>query len=406
MNRILLSVTLLCCICLFSKAQNVAFNPRNDSTLFHILSNHDSLIDKVINNPSKYNFQLIYTRINRNSNKINISTFSINEGNQYYNPASLIKFPLALVALEKMTSLKDSGISILDSLVLNTCSCDYGTNKYVSNHKNPTLLQFLREMMIMSNNNAYNLFFDFIGRDVINTRMKLMGIENIQMKNRFTSGCSEEDNQISGGLRFKNTKSYNSFLIPCLKSTRHWSIDSSKYPTILESQIATKKTIINNRKNNSENNYVSLMQAHKLMINLMIPSANLFQNNFIIDSNYKNEFIKALGSYPRELENSEYDTAHLADYYYKFFIDPSIMQTKENKIRVYNKVGLASGFVSDVSYFFDSTNNIEYFISGALLSKKAFSNENNYNDFGIHLLRKIGGLIYKNELDNSHVNSK
>jgi hypothetical protein len=390
------------CFLFFIKASNAQallnFETNDDTTLQHILLHKDPLLDKVLENPSKYYFQLIYTKVEKSDNKNNYHTYSINQGNQYYYPASLIKFPLAFVALEKLTALKDSGVGINDHISVNTCSCDFATDNYVSKHKNPTMLQFLREMMIMSNNDAYNLYFDFVGRDLFNSRMHSMNIFDIQMKNRFTGGCGEDRNKAFGGLSFNKNNASKAFTIPCFKSIQNWMIDSIKYPTFFESTSYYKKKIITNRQNNAANNYVSLLQSHQLIINLMHPSAKLYINDFKIDVEYKNEFIKALGSFPRELENSSYDTANLADYYYKFFIDPKVIRTKDNSIRVYNKVGLASGFVSDVSYFYDSTNQIEYFISAAILSKKANSDINNYNDFGIPILRKIGGLIYTEEL--------
>jgi hypothetical protein len=390
-----------------SNAQSLLnFEATSDSTLYHILLNKDPLLDQVLKNPSKYYFQLIYTKVEKHADKINYHTYSINQGNQYYYPASLIKFPLAFVALEKLTALKDSGVHIDDSISVNTCSCDFATNNYVAKHKHPTMLQFLREMMVMSNNDAYNLYFDFVGRDLLNSRMHAMDIFDIQMKNRFTGGCGEENNKAFGGIVFNKNSYREDIKIPCSASIQNWEIDSIIYPTFFESKSYYKKKMITNRQNNAANNYVSLLQAHKLLINLMHPSAKLYQNDFKIDDAYKNEFIKALGSFPRELENSSYDTANLADYYYKFFIDPKVIQTNENKIRVYNKVGLASGFVSDVSYFYDSTHQIEYFISAAILSKKANSNENNYNDLGIPVLRKIGGLIYTDELYNKTTEKK
>jgi len=390
-----------------SNAQSLLnFEATSDSTLYHILLHKDPLLDQVLKNPSKYFFQLIYTKVEKHGDKINYHTYSINQGNQYYYPASLIKFPLAFVALEKLTALKDSGVNINDRISVNTCSCDFASNNYVSKHKNPTMLQFLREMMIMSNNDAYNLYFDFVGRDLFNSRMQSMNIFDIQMKNRFTGGCGEENNKSFGGITFNKNNADKAYTIPCSKSIQNWIIDSIKYPTFFESKSYYKKKVITNKQNNAANNYVSLHQSHQLLINLMHPSAQLYQNDFKIDASYKNEFIKAIGSFPRELENSSYDTAKLADYYYKFFIDPKVIQTKDNSIRIYNKVGLASGFVSDVSYFYDSTHQIEYFISAAILSKNANSNENNYNDFGIPILRKIGGLIYTDELYNKTTEKK
>jgi hypothetical protein len=95
------------------------------------------------------------------------------------------------------------------------------------------------------------------------------------------------------------------------------------------------------------------------------------------------------------------DFSKTPDYYYKFFLDPKAHNTQAGKLRIYNKVGLASGYLSDVSYFEDQENGISFFLSAAILAKKdgiVGGGKNNYFDFGMPVLRKIGTLIYNYEM--------
>ena len=68
----------------------------------NILSNKDSL-----------NVQVIYTQINRskkNQPSFTDYTFNINKNNYFY-PASTVKLPIALLALEKLNDLNMAGVN-------------------------------------------------------------------------------------------------------------------------------------------------------------------------------------------------------------------------------------------------------------------------------------------------------
>ena len=109
-----------------------------------------------------------------------------------------------------------------------------------------------------------------------------------------------------------------------------------------------------------------------------------------------------MGDKPRELLQAQADYTDTADNYYKFFWDSDFTKTIKNKLKIYNKVGLSGGFLSDVSYFEDQENDIYFFLSAAIYAKKDGITNNgvyNYYDFGIPVLRKIGTLIYRHELD-------
>ena len=136
-------------------------NQVNDDLLLNLLCGKDIQLDEVLNNPGKYQFQLIYVKVEEKDNKFTFAKRSLFEDQYYFYPASLIKLPLAFVGLEQLSKLKDTGVHMNSKISLNTCSCDKASNSYVNKHKNPTFGQFLREMMIMSNNDAYNFFFDF-----------------------------------------------------------------------------------------------------------------------------------------------------------------------------------------------------------------------------------------------------
>ena len=282
---------------------------------------------------------------------------------------------------------------------LKTCSCDKASDSYVKKSQNPNLEQFLREMLIMSDNDAYNLFFDLVGIDRCNTRLRQMGYDGIILKSRFVAGCGR--NRLSGGFEFLNESDSVVYSIPCDSSVSDFSA-VSLYPTASGRYHYEGKKKVSGPKDYSGSNFVRLADAHNLMTRLFYPEIiSDPEALFRFDDNYRQMLKSALGDFPRELLLAKQDFSKIPDHYYKFFLDPKVMKTSDGNLRIYNKVGLASGFLSDVSYFEDKENDIRFFLSAAIFAKKdgtVGGGPNNYFDLGMPALRKIGSLIYHYEL--------
>src|SRR5687767_2691063 len=75
-------------------------------------NNNDPVVKKVIADPSAYRLQLIYTRIDRDgNNRPAFTNFYYGDTAAYFNPASMVKLPLAILALEKLNLLNKPGVN-------------------------------------------------------------------------------------------------------------------------------------------------------------------------------------------------------------------------------------------------------------------------------------------------------
>lgn len=382
-------------------------NNNSDSFLLRILNTGDTAISKLLSNQSRYQFQLIYTQVSRKNNQIKFEEHSLNENKFYFNPASVVKLPLLLLALEKLTMLKVKGIDLDTKIGIHTCSCDLDTDGYVAKSKNPTFRQFLRELIIMSDNDAYNLLVDFVGYDYFNRRYRELGYDGFILKKRFTSKCNLEQNKWNGGLSFYDSKNNLLYEQECDSSKEFYFVDTTKYVLTAGVSHLENGILIKGSKDFSGNNYLNFSQMNHFFKDLFIPEK--FNLSFKIDSNYKVAFFDALKDYPSSLMSSNYNLTDVPDWYYKFFIDSNVMDTRNDEFDVYNKVGIAGGFISDFSHVVDETNGIDYYLCASMLSKKddvVNNGINNYFDFGIPVFRKIGALIYKYELHDKGYQKK
>ncbi|MDP1843839.1 MAG: hypothetical protein Q8K64_10495, partial [Sediminibacterium sp.] len=103
--------------------------------------------------------------------------------------------------------------------------------------------------------------------------------------------------------------------------------------------------------------------------------------------------------YPSETDYPKYNDSLFYDSYVKFFFLDSTHQMPKH-IRVFNKVGWAYGFLTDVSYVIDVKNNIEYMLSATIyVNSDEVLNDSkyDYDEIGQPFMKQLGESIYKYE---------
>ena len=108
-----------------------------------------------------------------------------------------------------------------------------------------------------------------------------------------------------------------------------------------------------------------------------------------------------MSTLPRESKAPVYDTADYWDAYVKFLLYGSEKGTLPNNIRIFNKVGDAYGFLTDVAYIVDFKTNTEFMLSATIYcnSDGIFNDDKyNYETIGFPFMKNLGQVIYKYEL--------
>ena len=141
-----------------------------------ILKSNDKSIKTVIDAFEKYEIQVIYTQVDRDSlNFPYLKTYRFNaDAYNYFYPASVVKLPVALLALEKLNSLKKrhkeltrkSNFKISDSF-----NFDKLNNKEIKNSDN-SIEKCIKEIFVVSDNKAFNDLYEFLGSNKINKSLE------------------------------------------------------------------------------------------------------------------------------------------------------------------------------------------------------------------------------------------
>ncbi len=140
-----------------------------------------SQLKTILDQPDTFRYQLIYTKIDRDkNNKPHFTQYKLQVNREeYFNPASMVKIPLAFMALEKMNKLKSNGIDEY-SPILTDCSFSGQfavTTDTSAENGLPSLAHYIKKVFLVSNNDAYNRLYEFLGQQYLNERLWKNGIQ-------------------------------------------------------------------------------------------------------------------------------------------------------------------------------------------------------------------------------------
>jgi hypothetical protein len=355
-------------------------------------------IYKVLFNPREYKLQIIYTQVNRDkNNKISFTNYSFGDSSSYFYPASLVKLPVAALSLEKLNSL--GGVVDRNSILETRVRC---LDKSDTTNTRSTIADYITEMMVMSDNNAFNPLYEFLGQEYINLRLQEMGYKKARIIQRFAS-CDEEEQRKTGPFQFIDTVCHEVLYGEGVKVNGTVMTNSFKDPKIGKKYIEGKK-LIKKPKDFTYANAITLKELTDILISIIYPEAVSPQRRFDIKPDDLTFLKKAMSMLPRETDREAWhDSIAYYDGFRKFLMYADIPEKIPENIRIFNKVGLAYGFTSDCAYIVDYKNKVEFFLSTVIYTNKdGILNDGKYEytSIGLPFVAQLGRVIYGYELEN------
>ncbi len=378
---------------------------KTDSLMLLILDCSRTPVSKqVLKDPKSFRVQIIYTQINRNKqNKPSFKNYYYHyDAAAYFNPASMVKMPLAFLSLEKLNHLKNLGIDKFSSMAYDS---SYQGQKImlkdsVSENGLPSIATFIKRAFLISENDPYNRMYQFMGQEAINKILVDKGYNHLRITRQFM-GFSEDQNRHTNPIRFINKEG-------ALIYDQPGAYNQIPFDFNMEFKVGNgyrnkKDSIINEPFDFTKHNYVPLEYFQQLLQSILFPSSVPLKKGFGISKQDRNFLLQYLSQYPSETNYPKYDTSLFYDSYAKFFFQDSTHRMPNN-IRVFNKVGWAYGFLTDVSYVLDIKNNIEFMLSATIYTNKneiLNDDKYEYETVGHPFLKDIGQTFYQYELTRS-----
>ena len=362
---------------------------------------HDSVAKKVLASPNTYRFQLVYTQIDRDQKGVphftNHTLYA--DADYYFNPASMVKMPLAFLAMEKLYELNQPGVN-----KFTTMQFDSNYQRQVAmtadssaQNKKPSIAHFVKRAFLISENDPYNRLYQFVGQGPTNQKLIAKGYTSTKITRQFM-GYTEDQNRHTNGINFVDEKG-----LPILKLAPQYNKDSFQFGTpilIGDAHWNSKDEVVKAPFDFTRHNNISLVDMQKMLQAVLFPASVPKQSRFNMSESDRLFLLQYLSQYPSETDYPKYDSAHFYDSYVKFFFQDST-HTMPKHIRVFNKVGWAYGFLTDVSYVLDIKNNIDYMLSATIyVNSDGVVNDSKYDEeaVGFPFLNQIGKAFYEYEI--------
>ncbi len=173
--------------------------------LRNLMQTQPAKFQSVLDLQDSLEVQIIYTKINRDANnRPGFKSFYFNvDSTHYFYPASTVKLPLVLLAFEKLNELGVKGLTkfipaFQDSMVAGQRSVRKDTT---SENGLPSIAHYVKKILIVSDNDAANCLYEFMGQRAIHERLPAKGY-NMRILHRFDRLLPPDQNRYTEAVRF------------------------------------------------------------------------------------------------------------------------------------------------------------------------------------------------------------
>ena len=381
---------------------HVRAQAKTDAWLEQLLRSRASpLLQHILDMPDTFRYQLIYTQINRDKHNLpHFKNYYLHaDKDQYFNPASTVKLPVVLCALEKLHELKVPGLTVNTPMF--TDSSYSGQIKVytdsLAGNGLPSVAQYIKEIFLISDNDAYNRLYEFVGQQTLNEKLWQKGYTNSRITRRFMP-MSEEENRHTNAIRFiQNGK----LVYEQPPAVSHASFDFSRQHLVGKAYYNRYDSLINQPMDFTTHNVFPLQDLQEMLQSVLFPQSVPHKKRFALTAEDYRFLYQYMSELPYESRYPYYDTTTYFESYTKFFMFKADKAHIPSYIRIFNKPGWTYGFLTDAAYIADFKNNIEYIISACIYTNSdGILNDDkyDYDTIGYPFFKEAGNIIYEYEL--------
>jgi hypothetical protein len=395
---------ILSCLVIFMGMFSARAQQPDTVFLKNMLQAHPELFSGILNHPTQNEIQILYTRIDRDKNNIpHFRSFSYRlNPKRYFYPASTVKLPTAIFALEKLNELKITGLNKSSKML--TDSTFSGQSKVLTDTSSatgfPSIANYIKKILLVSNNDAYNRLYEFIGREAINKKLKKYGLTKTRIIGRLAIG--------DGGEGARNTNPIDFYTNGKLVYHKPPLHDAGTYPMQLHNMIQGKGYLDKNDKlvmqsfDFSDKNVYPIADQQMVLKRLLFPTAFPKEQRFNLTADDYRFVYRYMSTFPTESTKPTYNRPEYFPAFCKFlFYGGDSMAVINPDIRIFNKPGDSYGYDIDNSYIVDFKNKVEFMVTAVAQSNEdGIYNDNKYEYATVCLpfLKNLGQVLYQYEL--------
>ena len=375
----------------------------SDHLVEEILNEYPQYFREILERKNESGVQIIYTQINRRKNsgdkiKFQDHYFNVNHA-PYYYPASTVKFPIVCLAIQKINELHIPGLDMFTTMITGKNAPEQTEVKTDSSaaDNHPCIAQYIKKILLVSDNDAFNRLYEFLGQEYINYKLHEMGYVNTQIIHRLSISLGEEQNRHTNPIYFYDINGKLIYTKPAERSQYPYDIREVK----MGNGYMQGNQLIHEPFDFSKKNRFPLTDFQTMVRSIMFPESVKPKQKFFLKKEDYNFLRKYMSMRPGESDFPKYPAPEYWDNYVKMIYYGSEKSKPEPGIRIFNKVGTAYGFLIESCYFADFTNHIEFMLSAAIYcnSDGIFNDDKyDYETIGYPFFKNLGHVIYEYEM--------
>ena len=351
-------------------------SPMRKQPLEHALASNNIKIKTVMDELAKHDIQILFTEIDKKGGAVRFKDYSFQVNDSaYFYPASTVKLPIAILALEKMN---------MNTMIDRSTAFNVEGDSVKTTFSNE-----IKKIFAVSDNDAYNRLFEYLGTDYINQKLLEKGI-NARISHRLS--VSNSGNLVTKPLLFYNE---NGIILKTEPIT-----NNPIKPLFLKNSLKGKgymahDGLVNSPMDFSLKNYLPVTALHQLMKQLMFPELFPYEKQFHLSAKDRTFLINTMRILPKE---AGYTSSDYYESYVKFLVFGDSKKPIPNHIKIYNKVGDAYGYLTDCAYIVNEKTKREYIITATIhVNENGIFNDNvyEYETIGFPFLAQLGRELTK-----------
>jgi Beta-lactamase enzyme family len=393
---------------LFSMATYVSTAQTVDTVfLKNLLESHPELFSHVLNHPTHNEVQILYTQIDRDEHNVpHFRSYSYRlNANHYFYPASTVKLPTAIFTLEKLNELKVPHLTV-KSVMKTDSNFESETKRdadSLAENGLPSMEQYIKEILLVSDNCAYNRLYEFVGRGEINDKLKKYGLNNTRIISRLAVG--------DGGEGAKHTNPIDFYNGDKLVYHQPAQYDAREYPMHLDNMIQgtaymdKNDKLVNKPFDFSDKNVYTIADQQSVLKRLLFPETFPPSQSFNLTKDQYKFIYHYMSMFPTESTYPTYKQPEYFPAYCKWlFYGGDSLATINPNIRIFDKIGDSYGYNIDNAYIVDFKNKVEFMLTAVVQSNDSGiynTNKYEYKTVCLPFMKNLGQVIYQYELTRS-----
>ncbi len=357
----------------------------------------------VMRSPEQYEVQILYTQIDRDArNRPHFTEHAFRvDPDAYFYPASVVKLAGALVALEKLRRLAIPGLDRDTPLRIGRAAP--GQTAVVVDTRaaegRPTVGGYIERIFAVSDNDAYNRLYEFVGQDELNQTLWRKGYHQVRLTHRLSLPLTVAENRCTNPFEFYARDWPRDVIYR--QSAQVSSREYRALRPILKGSAEVVDGVLQPRpKDFAGLNWMSVEVMQRLLRAVVFPASLPPGCRFDLAPEDRRFLLRAMSRLPRESRQPIYDPHHYYDAYVKFLLYGDRRDPLPPSVRMFNKVGLAYGFMADNAYVVDFEHGVEFLLTAVIsVNANGVYNDDHYeyDRIGFPFLANVGRVIYDYE---------